>query len=178
MFSGIVIIPASSVHAPFPAQSLLRGLSSLVPATVQGLLADVAIAAPSGIADLERIADHAGCALLEADTVAEALAGALAGARKPDVLMLALGYSPVSGFHEELDGLLRAGVRHCMMRQEPVTFMQRLFPALAPTAMVTAPREEMLRLAVSGRNAANLGQLARRLARVRVLSNRAIRLED
>jgi hypothetical protein len=177
VLSGIVIIPASSVHAPFPAQTLLRGLSALVPATVQGVVADVAIAAPRGLEGLGRIADHAGCALQEADAVSDAVQAALGCARKDHVLLLGLGHSPAPGFHQELEALRRAGIRRCIMREEPGNFLHRLFPVLSPAVMAMVEREQAARLVAADPELASVGRLAARLRQTRAMSHRAIRLE-
>lgn len=177
VLSGIVIIPASSVHAPFLAQTLLRGLSALVPATVQGVVADVTIAAPKGLEGLDRIADHAGCALQEADILSDAVRAALGNARKEHVLLLGFGHSPAPGFHQELDALYRAGVRRCIMREEPGSFLHRVFPALSPAVMATVEREHADRLMAADPGFASMRKLAASLRKARIMAHRAIRLD-
>ena len=63
---------------------VLRSLASLVEGAVDGLIADVALVGPNG-AGFGKIADEAGCVLVENDAPAKGAAEALAGARQSNV---------------------------------------------------------------------------------------------
>lgn len=150
MVSGIVTISANSVHAPFPGRALIASLSALVPVAVHGLLADLSISAPRGIEGLDDAAAHAGCAVFEDADTGAALRRALTAARHDDVLLLALGRVPASGFHLELESLRQSGIRTCIMREEPSGFAARLFPSLSPVAMLVAPGGDISQMIDAG----------------------------
>ena len=128
---------------------LSRTLASLVTAKVEGLLGDVQIAGPSG-EGLRTLANHAGCDLIESDNEADWLAAALQAARGPEVFLLRCGLAPEAGFVEETRDFLASGgntdrPRAACLRCVPETFLERLFPGLAPVAGIVATRELMLR---------------------------------
>jgi hypothetical protein len=89
------------------AEVLARTLASLVTAKVEGLLGDVRIAGPRG-RNLGVVANHAGCALIEAENEADWLRLALEAARGPDVFLLRCGRAPEVGFIEEAADFLAA----------------------------------------------------------------------
>ncbi|MGB6325518.1 MAG: transposase, partial [Methylocella sp.] len=102
MLSTIVFCedrPASSPGRDL-AEVLARTLASLVTAKVEGLLGDVRIAGPAR-KGLGVVANHAGCALIEAENEADWLRLALEAARGPDVFLLRCGRAPEAGFIEE-----------------------------------------------------------------------------
>ena len=172
MLSGIVTISSTSVPAPFPAEVLLRGLAALVPAAVDGVLGDLCLAAPGGIAGLPDIAAQAGCRLAEENDCASAIAAAISRARYDTILVLAMGRAPAAGFHREIDERMRAGVQKLLMRDEPDGFLQRLFPPLAPVALVAGPRQSLrCPQAKPGRE---LAALARNLGPASTLNAKAI----
>jgi hypothetical protein len=132
-------------HTGDPAEALVRSLTSLVRANVEGLLRDVVIAGPQGFG-LGLIADHAGCHWVEAETEPLWLRRALELARGPDLLLLRSGHAPGQGFIEEVDDFLSGPNRGSLPRTarlhtEPETFIERLFPRLAPIAGLIAPRD-------------------------------------
>ena len=128
-----------------PAERLVRSLSSLIRANVEGLLGDVAIAGPTG-QDLGLIADQAGSGLIEAATEAEWLRGAIEAARGPQLFLLRSGFAPQAGFIEEAGDLVARGIRRraARLRAAPDGFVQRLFPGAAPLAGLIAPRDRCL----------------------------------
>ncbi|HEY5225798.1 MAG TPA: transposase, partial [Methylovirgula sp.] len=87
--------------------AVVRTLAPLVGASVRGQVRDVVLAGPPE-AGLEIIAQHAGCAIVEAATEAEALRGAVAAARTGDLMFLRAGYVPQAGFFEEIEDLLNS----------------------------------------------------------------------
>jgi len=87
------------------AEVLARTLASLVTAKVEGLLGDVRIAGPAG-KGLGAVANHAGCALIEAEHEMDWLHLALEAARGPDVFLLRCGRAPEAGFIEEATDFL------------------------------------------------------------------------
>src|SRR5271156_3918363 len=82
------------------AEVLARTLASLVTAKVEGLLGDVRIAGPAR-KGLGLVANHAGCALIEAENEMDWLRLALQAARGSDVFLLRCGRAPEAGFIEE-----------------------------------------------------------------------------
>ena len=79
---------------------VLRSLASLVEGAVDGLIADVALVGPSG-AGFGKIADEAGCVLVENDAPAKGAAEALTGARQSNVFFFLAGHAIDRGFIEE-----------------------------------------------------------------------------
>ncbi len=149
-----------------PAERLVRSLSSLIPANVEGLLGDVAIAGPSG-QGLGLIADQAGCGLFEAVAEEEWLRRAIEAARGPELFLLRSGFAPQAGFVEEAGDFLRAeganksgGARAALLRATPETLIERLFPRAAPLAGLIAPRDRCVELSAnkSGMKFAELHQ--------------------
>ncbi|MGB6175710.1 MAG: transposase, partial [Methylocella sp.] len=92
MLSTIVFCEDRPASAPGRdlAEVLARTLASLVTAKVEGLLGDVRIAGPAG-KGLGGVANHAGCALIEAENETDWLHFALQAARGPDVFLLRCG---------------------------------------------------------------------------------------
>jgi hypothetical protein len=156
MLSTIVLCESSQQSERIdPAERLVRSLSSLIRANVEGLLGDVAIAGPSG-RGLGLIADQAGCALFEAASESEWLRRAIAAARGPELFLLRSGFAPQLGFIEEAGDFLRAegvdnpGRTHAaLLRAAPETFVERLFPRTAPLAGLIAPRDRCVELSAA-----------------------------
>jgi hypothetical protein len=150
MLSTIVVCDDRTAIPPGreSAGVLSRTLASLVAAKVESLLGDVQIAGPSG-EGLHVLANHAGCDLIEADNEADWLAAALQAARGPDVFVLRCGRAPEAGFIEETRDFLASGSKDrqatACLRCVPETFLERLFPRLAPVAGLIASRDVMLR---------------------------------
>jgi hypothetical protein len=92
------------------AEVLARTLASVVTAKVEGLLGDVRIAGPAR-KDLGVVANHAGCALIEAENETDWLGLASQAARGPDVFLLRCGRAPGAGFIEEAADFLAANIK-------------------------------------------------------------------
>jgi hypothetical protein len=109
MLSTIVFCEDKPASAPGRdlAEVLARTLASLVTAKVEGLLGDVRIAGPARNG-LSLVANHAGCALIEAENETNWLHLALEAARGPDVFLLRCGRAPEAGFIEEAGDFLAA----------------------------------------------------------------------
>ena len=150
MLSTIVFCEDKPASAPRRdlAEILARTLASLVTAKVEGVLGDVRIAGPAG-KSLGVVANHAGCALIEAENEAEWLGLALQAARGPDVFLLRCGRAPEAGFIAEATDFLAADTkdssRAAWLRAAPESFLERIFLSLAPVAGLIAPRHLMLR---------------------------------
>jgi hypothetical protein len=150
MLSTIVFcedMPASATGRDL-AEVLARTLASLVTAKVVGLLGDVRIAGPAR-EGLGVVANHAGCALIEAESEADWLGLALQAARGPDVFLLRCGRAPEAGFIEEAGDFLGKNTkdksRAARLRASPESFLERMIPAAAPLAGLIAPRRLLLR---------------------------------
>jgi hypothetical protein len=130
------------------AEVLARTLASLVTAKVEGLLGDVRIAGPAR-KGLGVVANHAGCALIEAESESNWLRLALQAARGPDVFLLRCGRAPEAGFIEEAADFVAkkngAATRQARLRASPESFIERVFPPAAPLAGLIAPRSLLLR---------------------------------
>jgi|GEM_PF-754437 hypothetical protein len=134
------------------AEVLARTLASLVTAKVEGILADVRIAGPAG-AGLEAVANHAGCAFVEAAAEADWLRAALEAAKERLAFLLRCGFAPDPGFIEEAAeflSLLPKGAPSMLLRAEPEAFLERLAPSLAPAAGLIGARNLLLSLPRGG----------------------------
>ncbi|MFZ0496192.1 MAG: transposase [Methylocella sp.] len=156
------------------AEVLARTLASLVTAKVEGLLGDVRIAGPAR-KGLGVVANHAGCALIEAENEADWLRLALEAARGPDVFLLRCGRAPEAGFIEEAGDFLAKNTkdksRAARLRAAPESFLERVFLSLAPVAGLIAPRHLMLHAPRGG-----FRKLARCIGPAATLKTRALRI--
>jgi hypothetical protein len=146
---------------------VLRSLASLVEGAVEGLVADVALVGPSG-AEFAKIADEAGCALIENDTPSAGLAEALNGARRSNVFYFLAGHAVDRGFIEEArDAIAFGGLKTPrILRAAPDSFLTRLAPSLARPVGLLAPQESIIRAETT-----DLPKLARRLRGVDFAAN-------
>jgi hypothetical protein len=154
----------------------IRALAGLVPAAVNGVMGDLAIAAPEGIVELPALADQAGCSLIEAPDTGAALLRALAQARYDIILVSTLDVAMPPGFYLELESLRRAGVHTMIMRREASGIVSRLLPVLSPPAMLVAPRTVLLEHVRPADTTPGIPALARRLKGARPLKAEAIAL--
>ncbi|MGB8276824.1 MAG: transposase [Methylovirgula sp.] len=142
MLSVIILCGAGGASGDRP-ETVVRTLAPLVQASVKGLVRDVVLAGPPE-ADLAMIADHAGCAFIEAGQEADALSQALSMARAEDLMILYAGHVPEAGFFEEVEDLLAMGLPPerggRLLRAAPESFIERLFPRLAPAVGLIAAR--------------------------------------
>lgn len=158
MISCLVTLPSQPVRGLFATESaatfrpepLVRTLSALVPAAVEGVVQDVILVLETGGPDIDRIADEAGCAIATGAGPADAMAQALRMAKAAQAMVLEAGCMPERGFHEELADELAAGARHAVMRRAEDSFVTRLLPVLSPLAAVVAPRESLAAAKVEG----------------------------
>jgi hypothetical protein len=154
--------PGSPLDDAARREKVVRSLASLVDACVHGLVAD-AIIVGQPRQGLERVADEAGCSLVEAAEARAGLADALCRARHPHVLLLAAGHAVDRGFVEEVSDLLAYGdpVRARLLRAAPESFVTRLAPSLAAPVGIIARKS-----AAAAAGAADLATLAKRLGAV------------
>ncbi len=181
MLSTIVFCESSGQSGRIdPAELLVRSLSSLIRANVEGLLGDVAIAGPSGLG-LGLIADQAGCGLIEAPAESEWLRRAIEAARGPDLFLLRSGFAPQAGFIEEAGDFLRAAgdgagaAGAAPLRAAPETLAERLFPRAAPLAGLIAPRYRCLET-FAAKPAATFAALAQLFSSAKALRTDARRI--
>ena len=109
---------------------VLRSLASLVEGAVDGLVADVVLVGPAS-AGFGKIADEAGCALVENDTPAKGVAEALAEARQSNVFFFLAGHAIDRGFIEEArDAIAFGGLKAArVLRAAPESLLTRLAPS-------------------------------------------------
>jgi hypothetical protein len=176
MLSTIVFCEDMPASAPGRdlTEVLARTLASLVTAKVVGLLGDVRIAGPAR-KGLGVVANHAGCALVEAEEEAAWLGLGLQAARGPHVFLLRCGRAPEAGFIEEAGDFLakntkdKSGAAH--LWASPESFLERIIPAAAPLAGLIAPRRLLLRAPRGG-----FRNLARCIGPAATLKTRARRI--
>jgi len=158
-----VILLGYEVHradgGPQRDELVLRSLASLVEGAVDGLIADVALVGPRG-AGFGKIADEAGCVLVENDAPAKGVAEALAGARQSNVFFFLAGHAIDRGFIEEArDAIAFGGLKAARVpRAAPESLLTRLAPSLARPVGLLARKEVIIRA-----EATDLPKLARRL---------------
>jgi hypothetical protein len=145
MLSAIVLAPRNEADVFRVQDAVVRTLSVLVGAAVADLVRDACVVGPPGLL-LEKIADHAGCDLVEDADPGRALQAALGRARCDHILILKGGYAPAFGFIDEMSDWLAARGAHdaAALRCEAETLAQRLFPALAPAAGLIARKSDCL----------------------------------
>ena len=154
-----VLLAYDAPAQPLRRDAITRSLASLVDACVQGLVGDaVLVGAPER--GLDKVADEAGCALVEAARVEDGLKEALALARQEGLLLLLAGHAVERGFVDEVNDVFAYGDRDraLVLRLAPDSLLTRIAPRLAaPVGLVTS--KKALREAAS----ADLKALARRL---------------
>ncbi|PPQ40521.1 hypothetical protein SAMN06265338_102166 [Rhodoblastus acidophilus] len=174
MISVVLLSPSLVAAAPDPraAEALARSLGSLVRATMEGVVRDAALIGPA-CDDLAAVADYAGCAHIEADTLSEGWARALSETRGDVVFALEGGYAPQTGFIEEASDLLLEGANFAgaLLRRAPYNLATRFAPGLARPVGVLAQRG-----AVRTAQARDLNALVRHARPSRTLNVRAIRM--
>jgi hypothetical protein len=142
MLSVIVLCHSARIseRAGVSPEAVVRTLSALVTASVQGLVRDVVLAGPER-KDLALIADHAGCISVAASSETECLRQAFECARAETLLILLPGYVPEQGFIEEVEKILLEAEPPVgrFIRAAPMTYFQRLAPMLTPIAGLLAP---------------------------------------
>jgi hypothetical protein len=138
MLSVILLCGASGAANPLRPESIVRTLTPLVGAAVKGVVRDVVLAGPSHDeleTQLQVIAEHAGCTLIAEDDDSERLKRAVTAAKGQALMVLEQGHVPEPGFFEEVEDLLADGLpdqQKFLLRTVPETFLEKLFPKLAP----------------------------------------------
>ncbi|MFN3889105.1 MAG: transposase [Beijerinckiaceae bacterium] len=142
MFSALVLVQHGANGAP-SSEAIVRTLASLVPAAIEGIVRDVALAAQSQSDDLSRIADHAGCEHVQADAD-KLIAAGLATLKEPRVLVLRAGRVPEHGFIGELADFAAYRAQQAgVLLDAPDSFLTRVVPRLARASGVVAPRDAL-----------------------------------
>ena len=141
MLSTFVLMPAGEP----PALGLLvRTLAALVPAIVEGLVRDVTVIGRKPDEGVRRIAEHAGCNLVENVDFDTALGEAMASARSSTLFLLRAGAFLDRAFLDEAARQFGPeqgdGTRALLLREAPGGLVTRVLPDLAPVAGLIAPR--------------------------------------
>jgi hypothetical protein len=172
MLSTIVIVPPpeASGRKP-PLAPVLRTLSALVPATVEGAVRDVALLVVGDGGEVSAIADEAGCGLIREASFEAAMTRAVAGARAAWICVLQAGALPGRGFAEDVANALgEAGdPPHALLLRSEGGRFGRIFPSLAAVAGVIAPRQRF-----SGRACASFADLLHHARPARTLLGRVV----
>ena len=158
MLSAVILAGDASAPTPAMPDAIVRTLSALVGAAIEGLIRDVTLAAPCVSEDLRKIADHAGCELAEASTPGGAIAAGLASARGDLLFVMRAGFAPEPGFAEEIADRFQRSARPRVLRfrEAPESLLTRLAPSLARVQGLVAAR------AVLDAKAEDLAALVRR----------------
>jgi hypothetical protein len=152
---------------PLRGDAVARSLGSLIDACVQGVIADAVLAGPPG-RGLERVADDAGCALVETAEIEAGLAQALALARRDRVFVLRAGAAVERGFVDEVSDALAYGAADgaLVLRAAPGSLLTRLSPRFSEPVGLIGPKSA-LRAAAT----ADLKRLARSLRCAELTTN-------
>lgn len=142
MFSALVLVQPGAKGAP-SSEAIVRTLSALVLAAIEGVVRDVALATCAQDADLARIADHAGCEFVQS-APGDLIAAGLASLKEPRVLVLRAGRVPEHGFTGELADFAAYRAQACgLLLDAPNSFVTRLMPRLSRASGVVAPRRAL-----------------------------------
>lgn len=172
MLSAIVLACDAAEPQPATPEAVVASVSALVPAVVAGLIREASLAVTAGEEAMHKIADHAGCQIVEAMAAADVLQAAVAAAPGPLLILLRAGCVPQQGFVEELADFMREGADlGALLREMPTGGLARLFPSLAPAAGLVGARSAMRKSAGQ-----SLAALARALRPKRTFRCRAIRI--
>lgn len=168
MLSTLVLL-ADSDGPPASLGALVRTLGALVPGTIEGLVRDVTIVAAGPDPEVGRVADHAGCALVDGPGFERAMAAALAGLRAPITLLLRAGAHVDRDFRDEVARALSeaAGGVSLLLREVPTGLAGRVLPGLAPIAGLVAPARML-------RPARSFNDLVKQAGKARTLTARAV----
>lgn len=172
MISALLLSPSlGAAPNPRAAEALARSLGSLVRATMEGVVRDAALIGRADD-DLAGVADYAGCAYVEAATLAEGFARALSETRGEIVFVLEGGYATPTGFIEEASDLLLEGATFsgALLRRAPYNLATRFAPSLAQPVGLLAQRA-----ALRGAQPSDLAALIRATKPSRTLNSMAIR---
>jgi hypothetical protein len=172
MLSALVIMPPHVGGTSSALGALVRTLAALVPATVEGLVRDVTVVTDRADDGIRRVADHAGCGIVETARFEEGFTQALSGVRSSQLFVLRAGAAFDRSFVDEMAMLLGPEgeadrPRALLLREMPDGLLSRLLPNRAPVAGLIAP------LADLSAPARDFAALARRLVRPRTLTSRA-----
>jgi hypothetical protein len=174
MISTIVLSPSLRAGRPVERapEAVARSLAALVRAAMDGFVRDVAIVGPPG-EELSELADHAGCAFIEAASAQEGLPIAIGQMRAETLLVLEGGYAPQNGFADEAGDLLLAqeAFRGALLKLAPDSLATRLAPALSQPVGAL-----VLRQAAAEAAPQDLADLIRRLKIRHALNVRAQKL--
>ena len=172
MLSTIVIVPPPEAPGRKPPLApVLRTLSALVPATVEGAVRDVALLVVGDGGEVSAIADEAGCGLVREASFEAAMTRALTGARAAWICVLQAGALPGRGFAEDVANALEAAgdPPHALLLRGNGGRFGRIFPSLATVTGVIAPRQRF-----SGRTCASFADLLRCARPARTLLGRVV----
>ena len=176
MLSAIILVdPAATEHASACLRDVAKTLAALVSYVVADLVADACIVAPPGL-DFAPIKTSSGCRVILDRSFASALSRAADQARRERLLLLRQGYAPDANFGDEIVSVLEASPDEPRaLRAQAQTFLQRVWPALLPTAALVCPRTAVSAGLLD--EPITLDRLAARL-RARPLRTAAIRLSS
>ena len=171
MLSTFVLFRSPAGDTAPALGGLVRTLSSLVPGTIGGLVRDVTIVAGRQDREVQRVADHAGCALIEDVSFERALQVAIAQARSPTLFLLRAGAHVDRAFLEEVAMAVghegdRTGPA-LVLREAPDGLVRRVLPDLSPAAGLIAQASAV------DVSAKDFDTLVRRVSGKRTLTARA-----
>ena len=143
MLSTFILLQPPASDRTAAIGGLVRTLSSLVPGTISGLVRDVTIVTGRLDADVRRVADHAGCAVVEDAGFERALQTAMAQARSKTVFLLRAGAHVDRAFLEEVAMMFGSEtgeeiVSPLVLREVPDGLVRRVLPDLSPVAGLIA----------------------------------------
>lgn len=176
MISVLLFGSRTASGRPPRSEDVVRGLASLVPAAVEGVVREVQLLAEQAAQDTEDrtlagVAEHAGCAYV-AGVFPEILPRAAAAARSPFVLLLLAGASFDRALIDEMAAVATHGsdriASGVALKALDGGLLGRLAPRLSPTVGLLTGRERL-----TGLRPASLEAFWRGLQARHTFTNRA-----
>lgn len=165
MLSALVLLHGAEASPP---EAIVRTLTALVPAAVEGLVRDLVLCAPRETKDLLRICDHAGCDFIAAPAGSPSRE-TLARLKEGRVFMIRAGRAPQHGYLGEVSDLVAFGAGAAVLRDAPHNLLTRIAPSLSPVSALIAARADLADAPL-----ADVARIADRLKAPRTLKARMI----
>lgn len=151
MLSAFVLVDSAApgFEEADRVRAIIKTLGALVELVVADIVADATIVMRPDAA-IHGVESSAGCTIVEDTNLGAGLYRALPGARRETALVLTPGFAPAGTFRAEIELALAAdGGPALALAAEPETFLQRLWPGLAPAVGLIARRTSLAKAAQS-----------------------------
>ena len=175
MLSAFVLVDptAPGFEEADRVRAIVKTLGALVELVVADIVADATVVTRPDAA-IHGVEHSAGCTIVEDAHLGAGLARALPRARRETALVLTPAYAPAGTFRAEIElAVSGEGLKALTLVAEPETFLQRMWPGIAPVTGLVATRTALVRAAQS--TDGRLASLAKALS-ARPMRTSALRL--